>query len=148
MKTIFPASFRRWTAPMAIVLSLSALTLVACDKTKAPYGAEPDAVTRSTYPSVTVDGSLSDTTAVDYPAIVYDQPTPDRPMSVTVPMRSRADYDQVIMYQYRWFDAQGRQVGQSEWRREVLPARRNAMLKANALNSSATAWLLDVQRGR
>lgn len=148
MKTIFPASFRRWTAPMAIVLSMGVLTLVGCDKTKAPYGAAPDAVTKGNYPAVTVDGSLADTTAVDYPSIVFDQPTPDRPMSVTVPMRSRADYDQVIMYQYRWFDAQGRQVGQSEWRREVLPARRNAMLKANALNSSATAWLLDVQRGR
>lgn len=133
-----------------LVLACSGLSLAAiaggCDTTKAPYAAVPDPVTKETYPAVTLDGSLQETTAVDYSAIVFDPATPDRPMSVSVPMRSRADYDQVIVYKFRWFDAQGRQINETEWRREVLPARRNALLKANALNSTATAWRMDVQR--
>ncbi len=130
----------------AAALALAALT--GCDTTKAPYAGAPDAITRATYPDVTVDGSLQETTAVDYPSITFVAGTADRPASVNVPMRSRADWDQIVMYQFRWFDAQGRQVGESQWRKEVLPARRNAQLKANALTSAAVAWRLDVQRGQ
>jgi hypothetical protein len=130
------------------VCALIASVQLGCDTTKAPYAGSPDAITRATYPDVTVDGSLEGTTAIDYPSIVFTPTSADRPASVSVPMRSRADWDQIVMYQFRWFDAQGRQVGESQWRKEVLPARRNAMLKANALTSTAIAWRLDVQRGQ
>jgi len=147
---IFTKASPRVSRPAALVAlaAIAFAALTGCDTTKAPYPGSPDAITRATYPDVTVDGSLEGTTAVDYPSITFTPGTADRPASVNVPMRSRADWDQVVMYQFRWFDAQGRQVGNSQWRKEVLPARRNAQLTANALTSAAIAWRLDVQRGQ
>ncbi|CAN5858954.1 hypothetical protein BH11PLA1_BH11PLA1_20950 [soil metagenome] len=127
-------------------LALGAAALTGCDSTKAPYNAQPDPVTRADYPAVTVDGALQKGLKVEYGSIVFTPVSAERPASIVVPVRSSSDDDQAVAYQFRWYDASGVQIGASEWRREMLPARRNVQFRSNATSERAVRWMLDIKR--
>lgn len=121
---------------------------VGCSGPRPPAGAVADPVMQTAYPAITVDGSIQNFVAVDYTKIIADQATEDRPLSVQVPLRSQADNEMTVQYQFTWFDGQGRQVGETGWRTATLPSRRQMQLQGNAITRSASQWRLDVRSAR
>ncbi len=140
----FSACSMMAVATASAILGASA----GCSGPRPPAGAMPDPVTQNIYPAITVDGALQNFVAVDYPRIIADQPMADSPLNVRVPLRSQSDTDMTVQTQFTWYDAQGRQVGESGWRTVTLPSRRQVQLGAHAIVKEATQWRLDVRAAR
>lgn len=100
------------------------------------------------YPNITTDGALQKFLKVDYTMIVFTPPAADRPLFVQVPVRNQADNEVALQYNFTFFAADGRQVGESGYRLAVLNGRRQEMLSANAITREATAWRLDIRSAR
>lgn len=120
----------------------------ACDSgPRPPAGVGQDPVAGA-YPRITIDGGLARFLVADYPAVVTRPATEDKPLWVQVPVRSQADNEFIIQYNFTWLDAQGVKVGESGWRTENMPSRRQMMLSANAMTKQAVEWRLDVRSAR
>ena len=129
-----------------VLVSTLALALGGCNSARPPSSAHQDPV--QPYPNVTVDPSLEKYLAVDYGLIVAQPPTPDRPMFVQVPVRSQADNQFAIQYNFEFFGADNRRLGETGWKFDVLPARRQRMLTGNPITDKAVAWRLDIRSAR
>lgn len=133
-------------------LAVLALTTAAlgtgCNTGPRPPAAVGNDPISGNYPKITIDGGLRQYFVAEYASIVVRQPSADRPLSVQVPGRSQADNEFIIQYNFTWFDAEGGKVGESGWRTENVPSRRQVMLSANAMMRSAVDWRLDVRSAR
>jgi uncharacterized protein YcfL len=126
---------------------ITSLALVGgcADPVKAPYAARPDTIGAAAYPQIAIDASAEPYVGVTYQRIVVDAPTGDKPLAVRVPVRSIADVRFAIQYEWRWFDAQGREVGRSGTQFQNMDPRMEQQLAGNALTSSATNWRLEIR---
>ena len=124
-----------------IILGLTAAILAGCDTTARPFGGRLDPA--QPYPKISVAPNLSHFVAFTEPVVTPG--THDTPLHVVTPCRSTQDGITRVQYQYEWFDAQGRPVGESGWKYEVIPARMQIFLEANALSTDAKDWRLTVR---
>jgi uncharacterized protein YcfL len=118
------------------------------DQMKGPPGAQQDPFPGANYPRVAVEGQMQKWVAADYERVIVTDPTPDSPLRVDVPLRSLADLEMYAQYQFQWFDAQGRKVGESGWKSVTLEPRLQSILSANATTSKATDWRLELRSAR
>lgn len=120
----------------------------AQDPAKTPYAAQPDPIGPNAYPQVVVDGLAAPYVAAVYQRIVVDEPTAERPLAVFVPVRSLHDYRFGIQYEFKWLDAQGREVGKSGSMYQAMDPRMEQQLKGNAMTLAATQWRLEIRLSR
>ena len=129
-----------------VVAGASFAGLSGCEGTRGPAspGQDPAVI----YPAITCDPGLAKFIKVDTNRIVFDARTTERPMAVSVPCRNGADNDIFIQYEFRWFDGGGRDAGTSGWKFETIPAGQERLLAANALDSRAEKWRLEIRSAR
>jgi uncharacterized protein YcfL len=135
------------TIALTILFAVTLLPLSACDTVKAPAGVRQDPLHSTAYPQIVILGGLSEWIAGDRPII--EPATPDKPMKVTVPIRSQADAGLNVQYQFTWFDAQGRPIGQPGGQRFVnIAPRTQVFLEGSPLETTAVDWRLEIRPGR
>ncbi|VAX39443.1 hypothetical protein MNBD_PLANCTO03-765 [hydrothermal vent metagenome] len=125
----------------ALATGLAAATLTGCDTTARPFSGRLDLA--QPYPKVSVAPNLYDFVAFTEPTVTPG--TNETPLHVVTPCRSTQDGITRVQYQYEWFDAQDRPVGESGWKYTVIPARAQVFLEANALSTDAKDWRLTVR---
>lgn len=136
-----------WRAfKLVVVVAASALSVACQSGVRPPYSASQDDALP--YPNITVDPGLQRFLVVDYPAIVEQPATVGRPLTIQVPLRSQADNEFDVQYNFEFFAADMTRVGETGWKRETLPSRRQKMLSGNAITPRATSWRLDVRLAR
>ena len=141
MKT--PTSLPVWLAILSLGVALFA---VGCDTVKAPGAASPDPLATEAYPQIAALEGLARTLSFDRPD-VRSGPTP--PMSVSVPVRLRSDFEKKVHYRFIFFDEHGRPLHpQMGWAYQVLPARAQVFLQASALDTEADDWRLEIRPTR
>lgn len=135
------------TVMLALGMVVS-LGLSGCkqDTVKAPYGGKQDPLPRVDYPQITVEGPLQ-------PYLVFDASQVSREsgvLKVVTPVRLQSDgQESNIQYRYIFLDAGGMPLrAQADWRYFRFPSRQQVFLEGNALDSSATAWRLEVRPSR
>jgi len=67
---------------------------------------------------------------------------------VSVPVRSLADNQAAIQYEFTWFDQDGRELRRGGWRFTVLEPRLQKQLQGNALDSRSAGWRLEIRSAR
>jgi uncharacterized protein YcfL len=139
----------RTTATFAAATLAAFAVLSGCDTgPRPPAGVGQDPVLVAQYPNITIDGPLQKFVVCDYNLIVTQAPAADRTMFVQVPLRNQADNEIALQYNFTWYAADGRQVGQTNWMTLTLPSRRQGMATGNAIVREAVAWRLDVRSAR
>jgi uncharacterized protein YcfL len=141
-----------WKRNVAVAVAsgvLGAVLVGGAGCSNAPFAGQPDNVPTGQYPRVVVEAPLNQFVGVDYNSVVVDQPTSDRPLAVTVPVRSLAPERRMnVQYQFTWLDRDGRQVGQSGWRYIVMEPRTQDRFSANAMDTRATDYRLEIRSAR
>ncbi len=132
-------------------LCLVCLCLVATagchDPIKAPPAGQGDLLLAEHYPQIVATNNLAD--SLRFGRVIIDPSTGDRPMRVTVPVRSIYDgYPLNIQYQFEFMDGDGRLLNDSGWRFINLRPRVQQQLEANARHVEARDWRLIVRSGR
>lgn len=135
----------------ALAVALVALTLglAGCRQT-GPNTVErdPDVGFDNPYPRVTYQMGLTES------EIVYDRPSVrraegNRPLEVTVPLRSLKDEQIAIQYQFVFYDEQGQLVRPAaDWRRAVVPGRSVLYVTSNATSLAGDDWRLLLRKSR
>ena len=120
--------------------------LAGCrDTVNAPPTARQDPLGGAYPREVAIEGL--DRAIVVEPAIV-DESTDSRPMRVTVPVRSVVDEPLVLQYHFIFRDERGRDLHDSGWRHQRLEPRLQANLEANARQTAAADWRLEIRPER
>lgn len=126
---------------------LAGLMLVSLAGCYSPYAGKPDLVSNDEYPQIVASRYTYKNLRFGPP--VEEVGTPEKPMRVTVPVRStfkRTDLN--IQYRFEFLDFAGRPLqrsGVTEWRYKALPPRNQVFLDANALDVGAKDWRLEVR---
>ena len=119
------------------------LTLAAC--TNAPPAGKVDRVLPTEYPQIAVLDGLENTVFI---SDVVREPGP--PMRITVAVRSNESRrDRTIQYRFIFIDSQGKWLDdEPDWHYRHLPARTRMQLVANAMDTDASDWRLEIRKGR
>ena len=136
------------SAMTAFVLLAVAVVSVGCDTVKPPPAGRDDPLPIAAYPKVEIASGLHEYLVVEKP--IVDPATPQKPMKVTVPVRSVADVSINTQYQFTFFDAMGRPVKNSPsgWRYANIPRRTQLFYEAGALDTDAVDWRLRIRSAR
>ena len=132
--------------PIAALL-LSTVFLTACDTVKAPPAGRTDTIEQKQYPQITVQDGLQ-------PWIGINTPVVDRSgdvMKVNVPIRLLSDAGQYSHVQYRFIflDKSGVPLRtQTDWRYTTLEPRIQQIVSANALDTTAADWRMEIRPAR
>ena len=140
---------RKLMANVLVAILLTAgLGLTACkDTIKAPPSMAQDPLPGRAYPqNVAIEGLGK---VLVYGDPVVDPSTADRPMSVSVPVRSAGDDILNIQYRFQFFDAQGRPLKSNlGWRFMNLDPKVQVFLQATSLETAAEDWRLQIRPAR
>jgi uncharacterized protein YcfL len=136
-------------APTVMTVSLAlgcAMFAGGCDTVHAPSTPTLDKLPAQAYPKVAVlDGELARALAID-PSMVVVTPTDgNNPMSVSVPIRSLVDNTMRMEHCFIWFDAQGREVRRTVWKRQDIDPRVQIKLQSNAIDTRSVDWRLEIR---
>jgi hypothetical protein len=142
--TMNTQAHRRRAGIAALGMLLLGSSLVACttDTTRAPASPAPDPIAGA-YPQITMASGLSGLLAHSGPII--EPSTPNRPMRVTVPVRSIQDGPTRVQYQFTWLDTAGRPLGESGWKYDLVPPRMERFFEASSLTTQAVDWRLEIK---
>lgn len=125
------------------------LAVAGCnDPQKKTPGMREDPQASAAYPVVSVEAGLKRYLGVDSERVVVDPADESRPMKVTVPVRSLADNQMSVQYEFTWFDEAGRELGRSGWQFLALEPRVQRSFSANSLTTRAKGWRLEVRSAR
>ncbi len=131
---------------MAVVL-VGFTFLGGCDTVQAPHAGRVDQLPIDDYPKVSVAKKLHRHLRLSPPEV--EQGSHDRPMRVTVPVRSLLDRRSInVQYRFEFFDEVGRPIDrQSEhgWRLKELTPRIQTFFDGNALDVNAADWRLTIR---
>lgn len=134
---------------LAASASLAAVVALGGCANNAPLAAQPDNVPHGSYPRISVEAPLNQFVGVDYSGIIVDQPTSDRPLAVTVPVRSLSTERRMnVQYQFTWLDQDGRQLGAGGWRYIVMEPRSQDRFAGNAMDNRAVDYRLEIRSAR
>jgi uncharacterized protein YcfL len=132
---------------LAAIMSMGTVAMHGCST--APATPRQDPISAKQYPKVVVEGQLAQWLVVDYNEVLVDHATAEKPLRVTVPVRSLSTATEMtIQYKYRWLDADGRPVGEAEWRTVKISPTWQDRFTANALTTKASDWRLEIRSGR
>jgi len=136
----------RWAAALALTVALAA----GCqqDMIKAPASGRLDMLLLEDYPQIAVQSGLQEALAFTPP--VVDPDTADRPMHVTVLVRSIHDkYGLNIQYRFEFLDDRNVPLRtNSGWRFAHLTPRIQMMLEGTAMETQAAEWRLVVRAAK
>lgn len=131
----------------ACVALLAVVTLAPLTGCYGPYTGREDRLPIEEYPNIVASrGTYKN---LYFGPATIEEGTPEQPMRVTVPVRSRYRYKNLnIQYRFEFLDYAGRPIersGQREWRFITLEPRNQVFLDANALDTGAKDWRLQVR---
>lgn len=140
--------YARSFAAAWIAIALIGFMAAGCDHVKAPPAGPGDLLPAEAYPQIVASEGTS--LALRFSRPIVDPSTPERPMHVTVPVRSiEDDYPLNVQYQFQFLDGQGRPLGNSNsWRFMNLRPREQHFLEGRALDPAAADWRLIVRSAR
>jgi hypothetical protein len=133
-----------------IALSLLVLivgSLIGCDKDKRPYAARQDPMNRANYPQIVIDENIEKFLLAGEPNVQGG--TPDRPLSIMVPMRSNSEHEFAVQYRFEFFDREGRpKRNQGDWHWVRMPPRQEKFFEGHALDTDVEDWRLVIRSSR
>ncbi len=130
----------------AVLCLLVVTALAACDTVKAPHALRTDPLGGAYPQNVAIEG-LHKYVVVDQP--IVDGPTPNRPLNVTVPLRSVSEGVVNVQYRFEFLDRAGRPLRSSSgFKFATLEPRTQVFLESNALDTNAVDWRLLVRPSR
>lgn len=134
----------------ALLFSLVVLSagVVGCDPQRVPPGARRDPLPAGGYPVITVEAGLQPFIGVDDANVKVTEGSIERPMTVSVPIRSLADNQAAIQYEFTWFDKEGRELRRGGWKFTALEPRLQKQLQGNAMDSQSAGWRLEIRSAR
>lgn len=117
------------------------------DNVQGPQGVRSDPLAGG-YPQNVALSGLHNGIVIGKP--IVDAATEDQPMRVTVPLRSVADRTLRTQYKFTFLDDRGRPVrsNRESWRYQVIAPKAEVYLEANALDTDAVDWRLEVRPAR
>ena len=126
---------RTATLIVSITICVAMASLTACDTTKAPAGARQDPLYSEAYPSVVLMEGLDRGLVAGEPIVTHA--TPERPMQVTVPIRSIDDRPLNVQYRFLFLDEAGRPMndGPGGWRFVNIGPRVQIFVKGNSMEA-------------
>jgi uncharacterized protein YcfL len=136
---------------MGVAVAAGVMGLVGGCRTtndNVPFGARADGIAPEAYPGIAVEQPLQKFVVVDYPSVIVDRATAERPMRVQVPLRSTAYEQMSVQHNFTWYDAGGRQVGESGWRFVSLEPGLQTMLDGSARKLEAEKFRLEIRSAR
>lgn len=133
------------TLPLLLALAVITTSLTACNTIKAPPAARTDPLAAQDYPQIVMLEGLDSYLAVSN--VVQD---PGPPMDVTVFARGLTNGEQPhVQYRFTFMDRQGRSLERdAAWHYMTVPSRTRVEFRANALDSRAVDWRLEVRPAR
>lgn len=131
------------SAPLVLAATLA---LSGCD-TSPPAG-RPDAVAPGTYPRNIAMQGLQD--GVVFGEAIVTPGTDEKPMRVVQPIRSLVDYPINVQYRFQFLDANKMPLSNNQESQRFLnlPPRTERLLDANAPDVGATDWRLEIRPAR
>jgi len=135
------------TTLFAILLTAH-LPLAGCQTDPSPSPGIPDpAAPPSNNPQITVlDPNLQRGLGFGQAVVV---PSGAGPMRVQVEMRNLSNYEYLVDYRFLFYDAQGLELQPTmSWRSTSLLPKQLQMISANALDTTAMSWRLEVKWAR
>ncbi len=138
--------FKRSILGTVVTGIVATLATGGCDTVKAPAAVRPDPLPARAYPKQVAIHGLAQGLASGKPTVTG--PTEGEPLRVSVPLRSTADKPLNVQYQFRFFDKNGRPTHQSGWRFLNIPPRVKRVVEANAMDTKAVDWRLEVRPAR
>ena len=129
-----------------IVLS-GAFLFTGC--TYAPGTPDPETLPGTAYPQVVgLDGLDDRELLLDAPRVAPE--TDDgRPMSVTVPIRTKIRKEIPVQYRFKFLDERGLPIGEeATWQYALLQPRARTFLTGNAPDIGAVDWLCEIRPNR
>jgi len=140
-------SSTRQTIQLFLLATLTTTLVSGCeqDTAKPPGRIDDDPLPSSEYPQIAVLEGLKGWLAAGK---IVEEPGP--PVAVTVPVRALTD-DKELSVQYRFFflDEKGIPLdGNPDWHYMKMPSRSQVFMRANALDSNAKTWRLEIRPAR
>lgn len=133
------------TAAMMAVFATT-LLIGGCNKdnVQAPQSVRSDPLAGG-YPQNVALRGLHNGIVIGKP--IVDRATEDQPMRVTVPLRSVVEGTLRTQYKFTFLDDRGRPVksGRESWSYQVIAEKAEVFLEANALDTDAVDWRLEVR---
>jgi hypothetical protein len=127
--------------------AMTGLAACASDPAKSPPYAQRDTIPLGSYPQIAPTEGLAPHLGFEQP--IVEPGTPQRPMHVTVIVRSRADYALEVQYRYIFFDKLGRELRSNQgWTFKHLEPRLQTQLQGGALETAAESWRLEIRPAR
>jgi len=140
----------RQTIHLFLLAPLTATLVVGCeqDTAKPPGRIADDPLPSSEYPQVAVLEGLKGWLAAGK---IVEEPGP--PLAVTVPVRALTDNkDLNVQYRFFFFDEKGAPLERDphgpDWHYMKMPSRSQVFMRANALDSNAKTWRLEIRPAR
>lgn len=138
-------SVRRYA--VALVVTLPAVLATGCepDMAKAPNRMNTDPLPSAEYPQIVVLDGLSGWLCAGK---IVEEAGP--PLTVTVPVRALTDNkDLHVQYRFFFLDTEGVPLNRApDWHYMRMPSRSEVFMQANALDSTAKTWRLEVRPAR
>ncbi len=126
-----------------ILATLAALIVGLLTACEAPPAARHDSYSGPDYPKIVAIEDLDDVIRSGDP--VVSQPG-DRPLTVSVPLRSVSHSYRNVQYRFQFFDATGMPLSpEMEWAYMRMPPKAQVFMKGSAMDTTATTWRLIVR---
>lgn len=134
-------------AQILLLATLQAALMLGCkqDLVKAPGRIDADPLPCEDYPQIAVLEGLEGWLGAGK---IVEEPGP--PMTVTVPVRALTDDDELnIQYRFLFLDEKGVPLNRDpDWHDMRMPSRAQVFMRANALDSTASMWRLEIRPAR
>ena len=127
----------------ATALALGVLSIGACQNQPLPPSSDPMTLPFPATDQVLRLGDLGPKLRVDHPTVIDAR---DRPLTVSVPVKSVVDYDLKVLYKYQFYDVDGRRLSpEAGWTYLTLVAQAPVFFEGSALDDSAVNWRLIIR---
>lgn len=127
-----------------VAACLPLLALTACRSDPRPYSgrADPVAAPENNPRILLSQPSLMKSLGFDAPIVSR----PDGLLTVAVPTRSLGEERYILDYRFVWYDAEGYEVRPAmSWKEIVLEPKEQRRLQANALDTKAQDWKIEIR---
>lgn len=136
----------RWLGSLLLVLIIVS-GAVSCRAVQ-PTAAPGDPVNAEDYAQIQIERDLRRWIVVDYDTINFVPATNVTPAKLTVPIRSVARRELRTQHRVLWFDDQGRQIGETDWKYAALESSVQTQFQANSISTDAADWRMQIRVSR
>ena len=135
-------------AAITLGAALGSGLLAGCetDQVMAPFPGRPDLLPAEHYPQIAVTDTLDEYMFFGKPNI---QSAPDKPMSVSVPVRLAEEFAVNVQYKFEFYNGQGRVMKpEMDFQYLRIPSRVQVHMLGAALDTDAVDWRLIVRSAK